>query len=452
MKLIYITVLMLVTTFAYTQNSQSEIHTKHTNSLLIENFRNRNVTENQGSSPICSEMKTNSDALMKPISISLMALLDSVYEWTWDVHSTGWNLKMRSIDIHYSTNNLQTSYTEQMLSNNLWVNYAKHQYNVNLVGNLESYIELRWEDNKWVNFSKITNTFNLKNDPLNILEQNWNVNVWKNVSSTDYSYDANNYITTELLKKWDGTKWENNTKALYTYDLSNILTSITIQGFSDTWINVIKGDFTYNTDNMITNEFDYIWDGINWINYAWYNYKYDENNKRTKELIKIWVNTIWDNYERSNFTYDANNNMTFLLSERSFEADWLTYSQIACEYDANNFMTNQSNKLWDVTGTNIISGEKNSYYFHTAPSGKTDQEIDKIIVFPNPSNGKFVINILPPNSSIEIYKLNGERIYANIESKKQAEEVIDLSRYPAGVYLIKVRIGSEIYCRSLIIQ
>lgn len=74
-----------------------------------------------------------------------------------------------------------------------------------------------------------------------------------------------------------------------------------------------------------------------------------------------------------------------------------------------------------------------------------------VFVYPNPSNGKFVINSTSAMNTIEIFNLLGERISRDhVSSSKNFD--IDLSLLPNGIYFIKVYSGNGIYNQKLIKQ
>ena len=63
-------------------------------------------------------------------------------------------------------------------------------------------------------------------------------------------------------------------------------------------------------------------------------------------------------------------------------------------------------------------------------------ETENFSVYPNPSNGKFIINSNGNINSIEIYNICGEKIFQS-EFRNQKSE-IDLSAQPAGIYFYQI--------------
>ena len=125
--------------------------------------------------------------------------------------------------------------------------------------------------------------------------------------------------------------------------------------------------------------------------------------------------------------------------------------QYTCTYDFNNFEQGYSDKSWNNAGTKVTSGDSSYYYYHTV-LGINDLIVQdgSIIVYPNPSSGRFTISSNSPITSIEIYNLLGERIYSDFNFAQKT--LIDLSGYHSGIYLIKIYSGSKNYNRKIIVQ
>jgi hypothetical protein len=80
------------------------------------------------------------------------------------------------------------------------------------------------------------------------------------------------------------------------------------------------------------------------------------------------------------------------------------------------------------------------------------EEQISISVFPNPSSGKFTIQMenakgKNADSMIEIYNVFGEKVF-----RQQISKNIDVSYSPKGIYFIKIYDGVKIYTRKVVIQ
>ncbi len=83
---------------------------------------------------------------------------------------------------------------------------------------------------------------------------------------------------------------------------------------------------------------------------------------------------------------------------------------------------------------------------HTSVCGNTGvneglQNAATIAVYPNPSNGIFVIKAASPMNKVEIYNVLGELVYS--ESAVSADnKQVDLSAQPAGIYMVQVLLAN----------
>jgi hypothetical protein len=87
-------------------------------------------------------------------------------------------------------------------------------------------------------------------------------------------------------------------------------------------------------------------------------------------------------------------------------------------------------------------------------SGIKNYENDNsIIIFPNPSNGKFVIQGLKSGvQRLEVYSVTGEKIYTKSNFKQQGSNEIDLSNFHKGIYFVKVYDGIQNHTKQIVIQ
>jgi hypothetical protein len=76
-------------------------------------------------------------------------------------------------------------------------------------------------------------------------------------------------------------------------------------------------------------------------------------------------------------------------------------------------------------------------------------------VYPNPSNGDFTIQVANTTSSkledIEIFNVYGEKVFEEMNVEALSKEM-HLKNILAGIYLLKVKIGENIYIQKLIIR
>lgn len=123
--------------------------------------------------------------------------------------------------------------------------------------------------------------------------------------------------------------------------------------------------------------------------------------------------------------------------------------------------TNQSytataNGSYAVIVTQNSCSDTSSCYNITTVGILENSSAAAISIYPNPSIGKFIIEMENlkgqiENGVIEIYNVIGERIYST-NLKQQYSNEIDFSKSHRGVYFIKIYEGEKIYTEKIVIQ
>jgi len=121
-------------------------------------------------------------------------------------------------------------------------------------------------------------------------------------------------------------------------------------------------------------------------------------------------------------------------------------------YDSENYMKFTVFKIWDFDGIAISLGDSTYMYYHTAVTGIPVLRSDNLVVYPNPSKGKFTLSEFGSVNAIEIYDIQGHQVYSDKRVKQQTSQEIDLSGYAKGIYFIKIYDGTKKYSRKVVIQ
>jgi hypothetical protein len=89
-----------------------------------------------------------------------------------------------------------------------------------------------------------------------------------------------------------------------------------------------------------------------------------------------------------------------------------------------------------------------------APVGITEIKLEKLNIYPNPSNGVFVLNLgnqLKNVNNIEVINTFGQVVYQN--RKPQLSELqIDLSQFSKGLYFVKVRNNDNEIINKIVVE
>ena len=77
---------------------------------------------------------------------------------------------------------------------------------------------------------------------------------------------------------------------------------------------------------------------------------------------------------------------------------------------------------------------------------------NNITVYPNPATDKVIVNSLKMISTIEIFNINGKKVFATNNLKQQIFSEIDLSNFQKGIYFIKIYDGENTYTKKIVLQ
>ena len=87
----------------------------------------------------------------------------------------------------------------------------------------------------------------------------------------------------------------------------------------------------------------------------------------------------------------------------------------------------------------------------STPTGIADlQNSSDFIVYPNPGNGLFILKSQFKIKTIEVYTISGSRIYRQDPIKESRSVEIDISRYPAGIYMVNLFDGWKRYTEKIV--
>ena len=81
------------------------------------------------------------------------------------------------------------------------------------------------------------------------------------------------------------------------------------------------------------------------------------------------------------------------------------------------------------------------------PNAVDEMENCGNLVYPNPSNGTFNINLGKSQWNVEVYDIMGRKVY---ESRMEGNSIIDLGLYPKGLYFLKVNTINGISIQKIV--
>jgi hypothetical protein len=98
-----------------------------------------------------------------------------------------------------------------------------------------------------------------------------------------------------------------------------------------------------------------------------------------------------------------------------------------------------------------LSLEQGDSTHHESPASITEVKTGKnnILIYPNPSNGSFTVNMenKRPVLNLEVYNVVGERIVQQHESNQ-----VNIPNAQTGIYFVKIDDGTGIYTKKITVQ
>ncbi|OXE98021.1 putative secreted protein (Por secretion system target) [Flavobacterium araucananum] len=108
---------------------------------------------------------------------------------------------------------------------------------------------------------------------------------------------------------------------------------------------------------------------------------------------------------------------------------------------------------WDSYSTDTCSnlGAKTLSVASIETEEETGTALKGLVLYPNPSNGNFTIYFANTDSpySIEIISLLGQKVF---EKSNTTDSLSAINNLPKGVYIVRIKKGSEIFSKKIIIN
>jgi ligand-binding sensor domain-containing protein len=108
--------------------------------------------------------------------------------------------------------------------------------------------------------------------------------------------------------------------------------------------------------------------------------------------------------------------------------------------------------LWITTENGLSVYNKNGIVYLNTPEYLKPTQSNEFNLFPNPTNGKFTIELsnYSKNQQIEIYNLSGQLIKSLKTTTPKVQ--IDLSAFPKGLYFIRVKNGKTVLSKKVVLH
>lgn len=348
---------------------------------------------------------------------------------------------------------------------------------------------------------KHTMTYNSKGAVTSQLIQSISYTL-RNVGLLTYEYDDSNRIASIVSQNWESGGWTGYYRQIFTYD------SLLITDLSQSWDASSNSWVNYNRRISDTNvRIGQTWD---WSLNDWKNSWRETKEKEGDYLNFIyenWIQDEWKKTSRTIYKLDAEGNFVKYKNELWSEDDWWLYyiyeygkrddttsvtsyrylasaqtfkenERQTCVYD-DEYLSYCFNEIYDTynydwrDGSASIKvadsfGNELSFtgflieFYYDTPTDISEEDISISNFslsqnYPNPFNPSTIISFeLPQKSEVNltIYNTLGQVVATLINEIKQAGQhqiVFDASDLPNGVYIYRIKAGSYIASKKMIL-
>lgn len=347
-----------------------------------------------------------------------------------------------------------------------WINTSRNLFTYDNSRKILSLTEQNWNPTtgSWVNFRRTTNTWSASGLQLTMLQEFFSGDNWVNQVFELYVYQDNNLIQAER-QTWINGNWANQYQYFYTYDGQANLTSMTMKQWTgNQWNDFYREVFYYNTTNQLT---IYVSQQFNssWQNSEQYFYTYDPLGFLETAQRQLWQSGNWQNSLRRSFTNNNYGSFQLALNQVWQQNDWANQQMFTKGFDENGNSTTSDAFVWangwqqsqdNQIEINYNFGLKTlRFQGYRALAGFTSMLVEtpedmvnnQIIVYPNPSNGKFFIfnEILSSDVvSIHIFALDGKKVFkSQLPSASLLTVDIRNEQLKPGVYVLRIASSKE---------
>ncbi len=229
-------------------------------------------------------------------------------------------------------------------------------------GGIISTLVENWENNDWVNYELTTFSFDLNKNETGYVIQDWKNNDWENSLKYGIILNEKAYPEIDSLQFWENNNWQNKFKHFYTYNSNNDVTEMLTQTWNDTtnmWTNLMKLNINYNDEYKITENYTEVWSDTGWSSFQREFYNYDVNTKLcTDRKTQMKMGDEWMDLSRITYSYNNENLKTEELHESwiFFQSKWTKSISYQYEYNGDAQEVTKIIEEWDVS-----TGAKTKY-------------------------------------------------------------------------------------------
>ncbi|MFO7723110.1 MAG: T9SS type A sorting domain-containing protein [Bacteroidales bacterium] len=369
----------------------------------------------------------------------LVQTLDSVYytQWRHDFFfydSLGRNTEWLTKGIHQGSTFWSARHEYQYDTNNRliveieddcdvpfngWYPYRKYTFHYDVDGKDSVIYTASWKAStmSYDVFGRSLFTYSAAGKPEEVVGSSWQgpSSTWAPRSKVTYAYDSNGYLSAETTYEYSNSlnDWEPYYRMLYTRNAQGQVLVGMYQDwkwgyYPNMWNNIYRDIYGYdafgNIVEVVSSDFEPLYN--QWTTSYKSEHLYDLSMQAKKLLLPVPV-------EKG----------TFNSREFSFRVNKPTVI-LGYNYIQNN---------WVPTGDSVV------YFYSDFNIGMNKINADQNLhIYPNPTTGILNVNGLPAVSGlfeVTVFDLSGK----NICSSNFADNKIDLSFLPSGMYILEIK-------------
>ncbi len=190
------------------------------------------------------------------------------------------------------------------------------------------------------------------------------------------TYDAQQRIVVETDSSFVGGVWDASRYVYSNFNSSNLPTRIIDQDYDASagqYVNIMRGDVTYDTQSRITEVLIYVWNDSNssWDTYAKLVRNFDSQGRMVQEVIKIWASITWYDYDEKNINITTNggNEVHTIVHRVRNGTNWENVEKDIYEFDGTTGkIVRTEHYEWDDSTSQWVGTTKNVSVYSTSGS------------------------------------------------------------------------------------
>lgn len=193
-------------------------------------------------------------------------------------------------------------------------------------------------------------------------EFNEDTSTWEESWKNEFTYNSNNICTDEYVFEKEGSTWILLYESHYFLDANNNVIEIIYQVEGE---NTSKELLSYDSNENITEHQFLNWNGSQYVSNSKELHTYNSNELKIETITLFWSNSQWHESEKIIYQYSINN-LKELVETFSYDnttSQWFTQSS-----EKDSYLYNTDNKLIEVTdysyNTTWVANEKIEYFYN----------------------------------------------------------------------------------------